>query len=372
LTPAAAGGTGTYANVDWFGSVVLIDATCNSDTAVVFHGIISSFEIIDDGRTSYVELQAIDPLSIAGRAPTVFPGVLSGGAYQAEAIEELLEGMVNYSTSVLPLLGRTTAVLDAEVLTDRSAGVRVSPVQAYVPGDTNIADMLGTSVMPCGLSFCWSGKIYASGSEARYVPNIVGSDLRRSTPRQFVFTDQTLASGELKYEALDIGWNTDQRSNWARMTSVTQYEGTQTVEVINTSSVETYGAQTFTTSSTAHEYVADMEAGAGGIAYRLGEVSWVPRVLRLTTAQQAESVSATSADLAALLDSTSGLWNEAEITSTLTGASSTTSLSMIVGRSIDATPENTTIDLTLMSAIDMQPFILNNADYGVLNQNRLG
>lgn len=192
---------------------------------------------------------------------------------------------------------------------------------------------------------------------------------------QFVLSDVLpVASGVLPFRELDVGYNSDNRINFARLESNLDqpFGGTATVEAVVTSSVQTYGVQTFSTTETEHETATDVTNGAWQIANRFSEVRWTPKRVSMTLGQFRHLADATGVQVAKLLDHTSGLWNEVELTSTLTNASSTTSSSMIVGRSIRATPEDTTITLQLMPSVDLQPFELNDSLTGVLNQNRIG
>lgn len=178
----------------------------------------------------------------------------------------------------------------------------------------------------------------------------------------------------LPFAELDVGYNSADRVNFVRMESLLfdPFGGTATVEAKVTTSIEQYGVQSYSTTETEHDTSSDVQTGAWQIANRLSTVRWLPLRVRMSVGQFRGLADAVGADVAALLDHTSGLWNEAEITSTLTNASPTTTRTMIVGRTINATPTDTMIELELVARIDFQPFVLDDSSDGVLGTNRIG
>ena len=76
--------------------------------------------------------------------------------------------------------------------------------------------------------------------------------------------------------------------------------------------------------------------------------------------------------LANLLDIQSGLWNTAAVEYTPTGsAGQVTDNCLMFGRTINATPSDTTITVEFVPAANYQYFTLNSDVLGVLDQNRL-
>jgi hypothetical protein len=100
---------------------------------------------------------------------------------------------------------------------------------------------------------------------------------------------------------------------------------------------------------------------------RMSEITYVPE--RVTVRASSTPTAGVFNDL---LDVTDGFWQVCDIEYTPTGAASTTTGSVIVSRTINATPRDTTIVLDLLPAANYQSFTLNSDILGVLNQNRLG
>ena len=73
-----------------------------------------------------------------------------------------------------------------------------------------------------------------------------------------------------------------------------------------------------------------------------------------------------------LLDVTVGWWNTGSVTYTPTGGSSRTDQVVIAGRTIDATPADTTVTLKLRPQAIYLAFILDDTERGVLDLNKLG
>ena len=72
-----------------------------------------------------------------------------------------------------------------------------------------------------------------------------------------------------------------------------------------------------------------------------------------------------------LLDISTAIWQPAEITYTPTGCPEQTVMAVIKGRTVSATPDQTTITLDLVTANQYQSFILDDQYLGVLDKNRL-
>ena len=378
LTPAEAGGTGTYSTVDWFAQAVFISATVNStDTGEIFHGLITDFRLVDDGVTSTVTITAVDHLSIAGRGPTEFTGTVSGSVNMFDGTEEVLEKMLGYTVETLPRLGATTGTaVNVQDRTDDNTSPLVDLTPILLEPRT-IADALRNMLMPSGLSLLWADRITGTATTTTYASNFVGPTLQRASGNTFEFVP-TPSAGQLAATNLDVGYNDRQRINWATITSAST---TNTRDYVNTEAVEQYGVQAFTASSTLNYNDDTYEAGgttylgsdatAGQLANRLSSSTWTPRRLTTTTATLADLPAGSSDELADLFDMAGGLWQRCNITYTPTGGSSTTSRCMIMGRTIQATPGRCTITLELVPADDFQPFILGDATYGVLGRSRL-
>lgn len=197
-----------------------------------------------------------------------------------------------------------------------------------------------------------------------------------TSPHTFEFTDGTITGAQLRYRELDVGWNTDDRINTASITSVRTADATppQTAVATNSTSLSDYGASAYRASECYHRFVSEIAGTAEQWVNVFGDVSWTPRSLStsVATMDPSPASSAEQEEITLLLDMTGGLWNRVDITHTLTGGTSQTSQCMIVGRRINATPDDTSLTLSLVPAADFQTFVLGDADFGVLDQNRLG
>lgn len=396
MLPSEAGGSGTYSAVDWMSSAVMISATVNgTETAVIFHGVIDDFQIADDGRNSTVTLSAVDAMSVIGRSPTVFPGGLGGNDSPRRSFETFIQGMSSYSPNALPEFGGSNPSVSIKALTETDYGPMIATASALIRATepATIADGLAQHVMPSALSIGWFARIVDVAGSTEFQINYVACDLYRtdSAANIFEFVEGSPSANQINFSELDVGYLADRRVNWARITSTAIVDvnppiSTETAEGISSQSVVDYGAQSFTAGEAVNyrfnpftEQAPSPEAPRPGmqqhaeqIANIFSAVRWTPRSLSTSTSMFGNLDSSSADDVALLLDNTGGLWNRAKITYTMSGGASTTSDCVIVGRRINATPEDTSIRLSFMPTLDMQPFVLGDTDLGVLGQNRLG
>jgi hypothetical protein len=74
-----------------------------------------------------------------------------------------------------------------------------------------------------------------------------------------------------------------------------------------------------------------------------------------------------------LLTAQNGIWAGASVEFTPAGRpSAITDITVVIGRTIKASPADTTVTLTLRPSIDYGTFTLDSAALGILDRNRLG
>lgn len=107
---------------------------------------------------------------------------------------------------------------------------------------------------------------------------------------------------------------------------------------------------------------------------RFSEVEFTPQHITILLESVDKQMDASSRqNYADFLSVETGLWSVASLTYTPTSASSPkTYQSVITGRSIQVTPNSTTVHLDLAPAADNQSLTLDNANIGLLGTNRLG
>jgi hypothetical protein len=384
LTPAAGGGAGTYSAVDWLSQGVYISATVNSlDTAEVFHGIITRFELIDDGTTSTVILSVVDAFTLAGRVQ--FGDTVTVSYLETAALG--IQEMIDLAGSSLPLLGETAVEFDPYIVTDDQTG---ATGQFQYGVDLDFVDRPGTlneilvqNVMPSNLTLSWSTRIrndVVSGY-ASYEQVIVGATLNRFAnvsqpahlaPRKFTLVETTPASGELTFTKLEMGYDVDGRYNLSKVTSVATYPGQKTFEYEDAALRDSYGSSQYRATNTINATETSTKTQAQAIVNRFGPVVFTVNQVELTTPNLADNPSDSSDELAALLDS-ANLWQRVDIEYTPTGAgSSKTVEGIIFGRQINIQPGRASIIVDVVPAELWTTFVLDSSTLGVLDTDRLG
>jgi hypothetical protein len=147
-----------------------------------------------------------------------------------------------------------------------------------------------------------------------------------------------------------------------------------TSTAVNQTSIDAVGIRSVQYSGTILDSDAQAQNRANMLATRFGEVRFVPNEISLS-ASQVDAVADSSAaqEWALLLDAGGGMWQQAYLDYTPTGASSQkTEHVVLAGRTLRVTPSDTILTLKLLPAVDYQTFVLDSNDLGVLDQNRLG
>lgn len=375
LTPGAGG---TYSTNAWFEQAVFITCTINStDTAQVFHGIITDFQINDDGITSTVELEVADWLSVGARSLAPSTNIDSSSQTWEWRAQQRL-GSISY----LPVLDQDIAATYFIISSLRN--------KYYAPGTVDmgsrqeagqaVADQLVENVQPGVPSVIWPTIIekyvgttvpFVGTNFAMYLSGIVGDTLTRidADATTFVFTEGTPAAGELPVGEMTRGFSVDNLYNEAYIRSAFTTNEVQATDA----STNTIGSKTFQASESSMLSDVDTARMAQNIVTRFSNIYFMAQTLTIDSAQLADINSGSKEELAQLLDVRYGLWQTATVEYTPTGAATPTiDNCVIAGRQIKATPGRTTIALELLPAVDYQSFVLDSDVLGVLDQNRLG
>jgi len=380
LTPADGGGTGTYANVDWFTQPLFIYCDfvglTGTESATVFHGIIQSFLSVDNGTESTVILTAYDGYSIAGAVP---PDAVNISVTATGNIEDMFDELGDAITTFQPfprLDPATTAVAQVVNRLDASKG----PDGDYSIGNTitgTILDVISNNILPSGPGVAWPGVISGSGTTDQYEIYVIDRGLMRDTTNRITFTfdegpgDPTVTGSDIIFNRIDVRYNDTDLYNYAKITSGSV--GGVTAIQENTDSVHKYGMRAINANDTLNRTDTDAEHAAGSWANRYSEHRYAPRQLAFSSATIAtHGPKGSEADLADLYDLRYGLWQPCTVTWTPTGGTSTTRDCLITGRDISGTPDNQIVTIYLEPLEDFSSFVLDSSTYGVLDTNRVG
>lgn len=376
LTP---GGGGTYSSTDWFSRALVIRAIVTADagteTVQVFGGIIDNFQLDDDGITSSVMMAAVDVIQTASRQvidanwPT--PSVTYTNAYLATRV--LLDPSAAENDTVMPRWGETAepdGVLNVTGLSPIVGGLgtyagRPVVLDPDIAEEGPVGDYMANAVATAGLTALWPGALDATTGHAEL---FIIENAQKRDVRSFMFTEDVDA-GELPFRNLERAFNVDQLTNATQITRV----GQTTTQTATGATVGIYGPR-----------VRIYQSGASTNANALQDAQdWVKRfeysrfvAERVQVTASMIEQHAADADYetwAELLDPELGIWAGANVDYTPAGlGSSELSRSLITGRTIKATPADTTVTLTLRPAIDYATFTLNSATLGIIDRNRLG
>ena len=382
LTPGAGG---TYSATDWFSQGLFISATVNgTDTARVFEGIVNDFDIEDDGVTSRVTLVAVDWMTIGARGIYPFSATV---ATDSEWATRVAASINTFCTSVgfiaLPRLGTNFAAPmfyyngGAPFTPSDTGEVAAGTVILGTRREANetMSDVLTTRELAGVPSVVWPTVIEPeteSGQPAaKYMHQLVGDTLSRNADQQtFTFTEGTPAAGEFPLGEVDRGYNVERVINAARITSA--FTAATKSKVLQ-DEINKIGAKQLVATQSSMNNDGDTERMANNLVNRFSQARFQAREISVNSAQWAETDAGSKDELAKLLDVRYGLWQVAVVKYTPTGASSQqTDDTVIFGRTIRATPAQTTITLELLPAQDYQSFVLDSSTLGVLDQNRLG
>lgn len=371
LTP---GGGGTYSSTDWFTQGVFVNALTDigagSTSTDVFDGIITNFELQDDGVFSTVTITAQDGLTVGGKSPLqdligivgiVRPYITWLNANIKRTIAD---------TSIYPLLGKPQSVGVVDYVNTSTTFDNI----ATPTGSSVYADGWQVNIIPTANDVCYATIIEEAvqapyGAVARYRVNAMPYDTTRNPANSvdFEFAPEGSVTGtKLPFNAnnFEQGFNIDSLINVATV-------GGQFSTFTSTSSnALTYGRRTVAFTNTG---ISD-NAFAQSVAERLTNRYNTPKftVVELATSSKLvkqEADNSAESYWRNLLSIQKGLWQKTTITWTGSGASSQTVTCVIKGRTINVTPTNTDVSLFFGDWVDNHGFIL---DTDKLNIDRLG
>ncbi len=362
LTP---GGGGTYSTTDWFALGVFVSATISdgtSTTVQVFHGLINDFQLIDDGVFSTVQITALDGLTVAGRAP----------ANNFPASTFSYDNALSYGTAALyaqwPRLGGLTGALG---VINRLSGSNPN-VTATTETFSSTADILQSAIIPSANDVCWATIIELIPGTVEYriasIPDTNTRTVANSDDLEFD-PPASLSGSKLPFDAdtFKQAFNNDTLISTATIDGLVAGTSSQTATSAN---LNKYGARTVSFTSTFSPddtYSLNM---ANKLVNRYGNTRFTPTSLQTSASLvKARAADAAKSKWAALLSIQNGIWQKAKITWTGSGAASQTAYCVVKGRTINVTPDDTLVTLSLGNWADNHSFIL---DTDQLDTDRLG
>ena len=383
MTP---GGGGTYSSIDWFAMAIKIEYSTSQAAGTCFAGIITDFELIDDGRNSYVRISAVDAFTIGGStATTVATGAGTYGGTVTYWINSFYNGNTTIINSVgMPKLGSSSSTASGTDIGLASSGLATKSWSAT----GRASDFVNNTIMPAGPNFAYPTLIQ-TGTPVTYRYNATNIFPIRSNPAVVFTFAQNPGTGELPILDLVRDFNTDDLLNDCSVTTIpivwdaSNYSTTQS----NATSQGLYGTRTISMTSLMGGNVSGVNSqrpgsvntSAGTVAQRwantYSDVDFVTMSLVVTDSSMTGNGLTGTASIVAygkLLDIDTALLQTALVQYTPTGsASERTDTLITMGREIQFTPSDIRIKVKFMVA-DRSGFILNNSQYGVLDQNRLG
>jgi len=371
LTP---GGSGTYRNVDWLTSGLFLEATVDSVTKPVFHGVITDFAMTDDGNgNSAVTLSALDVFQVVGRQSS-FTYSMTNTSTADQLFDMTSPHSLTNSTKV-PTLGYPTMRTFWEELNASAESVAHNlPTSA---GSVVLGDVINNSVMPNEQTVAFptilddAGTYVAHDSWVGFTVDGLARAGVLATGDVFVFTENDpIPTGQLPFRSLVRDFHIDLITNDANVTALNA--GTEQ-SFSDEDSQERYGSRTrvYTTTSV-DDAQALTTAQLWVNRYSFKETFDMTASALQVSDSMVQSRNGDVAKWRALLDVTVGWWNTGSVTYTPTGGSSRTDLVVTAGRTIDATPADTTVTLKLRPQAIYLAFILDDTERGVLDSNKLG
>lgn len=366
LTP---GGGGTYSSTDWFAQGVFVEAVTDTGGAstshAVFHGIVTDFDLIDDGVFSTVTITALDGLTVAGNSFAGTVGPIGSTSYDVAIAVIFDPGL---TTLAYPKLGKTTAL---------GVGTNLSGQTTQVLSDSAVtfdtyASLWQQGLIPSANDVLWATKITAATTSVEYRYQYIPMSNSRTAALQVDMEfdpPASLSGSKLPFYAE----NFTQQFNNDTLVTQTQLKANYTgAAQINTqaSTVGTYGSRTLAFTNTFMTNATAVTAMGTKLLNRYSQSRFSPSSLSLSSSlvKKLASDSALS-KWRELLSIENGLWQRAKITWTGSGAASQTAYSVIKGRRITVTPEDAVVTLNLANWADNHGFIL---DVDQLNVDKLG
>lgn len=367
LTPA---GSGTYANVDWLTSGLFVDATVDSVTKPVFHGVITDFRLEDDGDgRSTVTLDAVDVFQVIGRQSSeTFSLVGTNTAYQ-------LYHMTNpgFGRCQVPTLGLSNMRTYWQELNDPAVDVAHDlPADTYVIGDA-----INNNVMPNGQTVAFptvlddDGTYFVADAWIGFTVDGLARSGVTATGNVFVFTqNDPMPTGQMPYRRLVRDFHVDLITNAAEVTAM---NGGTTQSYSDSDSQDRYGTRARFYETTSVDDAAALNTAQLWVnRYSYKETFDMTASSLQVTDSMIQGHGGDQAKWRGLLDVTAGWWQTGEVAYTPTGGTARTDAFIIAGRTIEATPADTVVTLKVRPQSIYLAFILDDPDRGVLDANSLG
>jgi hypothetical protein len=244
-------------------------------------------------------------------------------------------------------------------------------------GTYNLGDVINNSVMPNEQTVAFptilddAGTYSANDAWIGFTVDGLARAGVYATGDVFVFTEfDPMPTGQLPFRSLRRDFHVDLITNAANITALNA--GTEQT-YSDTKSQERYGTRnrTYQTSSV-DDAQALRTAQLWVNRYSYDETFDMTAAVLQVSDSMVQSRTGDVAKWRGLLDVTVGWWNTASVTYTPTGGSSRTDEVVTVGRTIDATPADTTVTLRLRPQSVYLAFILDDTERGVLDLNKLG
>lgn len=390
-------GGGTYQAFTWFNKIVRITCDINdgstTSTADVAYMVVTDMDFKDDGNYATVMLTLADCYTYAGRdAVTAIDTSASYGELDAVA-QDIVNGVPSGVDAVpFPKFGATNATVSAIT---KLNNVDPAETATYPIGYTGIIDefedgtardYISNQILPSGPAVAFpTTAIYDSGTakwtlNAAYINRLLTKETVSSTDhfRTFDMTgDKTADKFPLKN--VSTQYNTVDTVNQAQIQAQIPASGSGATFVNDTDSQDTLGIR----SVTYNKVIPVVFGGATDTEKAIIGNFWVKRFPTVHFTAQTGTLTMSAIDqqmdsssrqnYADFLSVQTCLFSHAKITFTATGASSAkTYQSVITGRMIHVSPNDTTITLRLATADDNQSLKLDNTDIGLLDTNRVG
>jgi hypothetical protein len=362
------GGGGTYGSVDWFNQAVLINGTTTvggvPTSFKLFHGIVDTFALDDNGVNSYVTISFIDVLTAGGRSATVATGGITGNA--STNIESFYENSSPANPAQMPTLGGTSTgyTVTTKLLT---SDFTVFSATSGIGNSLNSS--ISLIIAPVGPAVIIPTTIDLTNPNFGY--ELIDYTLTRNAANRttFLFKDKTVSGTQLPIGDLVTGYDENQLTNNVTVSSAS---GLTTQTEFNATSTTKYGQRfrSYTQSGVPSSVVLDSTVKSW--INRFGEIAFAPQELTLSS----KMVQSAAADAAEpfwnkILDIESVMWQPVQLTYTPTGCAQQTKMSVIASRRISATPSDCQVTLGLLPAYQYQSFILDDTYLGILDSSRV-
>ena len=367
------GGGGTYGSVDWFNQAVLINGTTTvggvPTSFRLFHGIVDTFALDDNGINSYVTISFIDALTAGGRSATVNTNF--SGSTASTIIEQFYENTSPANPAQMPTLGGTNTgyAVTTKLLTDNY----IVDCSAANIGNS-IASSIQLIVTPIGPSMAIPTTITLTSPVFGY--ELIDYTMTRNAANRttMFFKDKTITGTQLPIGDLVTGYDEDQLTNYVTTTNVSN---SNTITSFNSASTTKYGQRFRSYTQAGFPFIlspstAPQQTTNDSWTNRFGEITFAPEELTLSS----KMVQSAAADAAEpfwnkILDIETAMWQPVQLTYTPTGCAQQTKMSVIASRRISATPSDCQVTLGLLPAYQYQSFILNDTYLGILDSSRV-